>query len=222
MDHPIEGIVMPNNGTIPRTAAHLSLGLSVTFLALLAMLHVLEPEFNSGHLISEYQLGDYGVLMSLAFCLLGAGTILLAFSLGARLRTREGHIGWWGLLVIGAAFMIGGVFAPVQTPVIIGYLHGIAGLVAILGSPIAFTLIDRSLAGSEPQFLLSHRLRWAATLVAWSGLGLFLTSSTVITLTGELVRPLPSSVSLANRVLIATYCIWFIVAAWSGMRAPVR
>src|SRR5262245_16059250 len=212
---------MMDNGTIPRIAARLSLGLSVTFLALLAMLHVLEPEFNSGHLISEYQLGDYGVLMSLAFCLLGAGTILLAFSLGVRLHTREGHIGWWGLFVIGAAFMIGGFFPPVQTPVIIGYLHGIAGLVAILGSPIAFTLIDRSLAGSEPQFLLSHRLQWA-TLVAWSGLGLLLTSSTVISLTGQLVRPLPSTVSLANRVVIATYCIWFIVAAWSGMRAPVR
>src|SRR5262245_20565258 len=127
---------MMDNGTIPRIAARLSLGLSVSFLALLAVLHVLEPEFNSGHLISEYQLGNYGVLMSLAFCVLGAGTILLAFSLGARLRTREGHIGWWGLLVIGTAFLIGGVFPPVQPPVIVSYLHGIAGLVAILGSPI--------------------------------------------------------------------------------------
>jgi Protein of unknown function (DUF998) len=208
-----------DNGTIPRTAARLSLGLSVTFLALLAMLHVLEPEFNSGHLISEYQLGDYGFLMSVAFCLLGAGTILLAFSLGPRLRTREGHIGWWGLLVIGAAFVIGGVFPPVQTPVIVGYLHGIAGLVVILGSPIAFTLIDRSLADSEPQLLLSHRLRWA-TLVAWGGLWLFLTSSTVISFTGQMVLPLPSWVSLANRFLIVTYCIWFIAAAWSGTRAP--
>jgi hypothetical protein len=32
---------------------------------MLTMLHFLEPEFNSGHLISEYQLGDYGFLMSL-------------------------------------------------------------------------------------------------------------------------------------------------------------
>jgi hypothetical protein len=60
---------MINSGTIPRMAARLSLGLSAAFPALLAALHVLEPEFNSGHVISEYQLGDYGVL---AFCLLGA------------------------------------------------------------------------------------------------------------------------------------------------------
>ena len=64
-----------HNSTIPRVAARLSLGLSVAFLALLTMLHVLEPEFNSGHLISEYQLGDYGFLMSLAFCLLGASAL---------------------------------------------------------------------------------------------------------------------------------------------------
>src|SRR5262245_56663253 len=156
---------MMDNGTIPRIAARSSLGLSVVFVALLTMLHVLEPELNLGHLISEYQLGDYGFLMSLAFCLLGASALLLALSLGPRLRTRGGCVGWWGLLVIGAAFSIAGVFPPVQTPVIIGFLHGISGLVAIFGSPIAFTLIDRSLAGSEPQ-LSSRRLRWA-TLMAW-------------------------------------------------------
>jgi hypothetical protein len=60
-----------NNGTVQRIAARFSLGLSVVFVALLMALHVLEPEFNSGHLISEYQLGNYGFLMSLAFCLVG-------------------------------------------------------------------------------------------------------------------------------------------------------
>ena len=94
----------------------MSLGLSVVFLALLATLHVLEPEFNSGHVISEYQLGDYGFLMSLAFCILGVSALLLAVSLGPRLRTRGARVGWWWLLVIGAAFFIGGVFPPVQTP----------------------------------------------------------------------------------------------------------
>src|SRR5215471_261843 len=94
-----------NDGIIQRIAARLSLGLSVAFFALLAVLHVLEPEFNSGHLISEYQLGDYGFLMSLAFCLLGASALLVALSLGPCLHTRGGRIGWWGLLVIGAAFL---------------------------------------------------------------------------------------------------------------------
>src|SRR5262249_45114673 len=103
-------------GTISRIAARLSLGLSLAFLALLAVLHVLEPEFNSGHLISEYQLGDYGFLMSLAFCLLGTGALLLALSLRPRLRTRGERVGWWGLLVIGTAFFIAGVFSSCPDP----------------------------------------------------------------------------------------------------------
>ena len=205
-----------NNGMIRRRAARLSLGLSVVFLALLATLHVLEPEFNSGHVISEYQLGDYGFLMSLAFCILGVSALLLAVSLGPRLRTRGARVGWWWLLVIGAAFFIGGVFPPVQTPLIVGYLHGISGLVAIFGSPIAFTLIGGSLLSSEPEFPLS-RLRWA-TLLAWGGFGLFLASLTVIRLMGQTDTPLPAWVSLANRFMIVTYCIWFMAAAWGAAR----
>jgi len=204
-----------NNGMIQRGAARLSLGLCVVFLALLATLHVLESGFNSGHLISEYQLGDYGFLMSLAFCLLGVSALLLAVSLWPRLHTRGGRIGSWWLLIIGAAFFVAGVFPPVQTPLIIGYLHGISGLVAIFGSPIAFTLIGRSLASNEPAFLLSHRMRWA-TLAAWGGLGLFLASLTVSSLTGQTDTPLPLLVSLANRFLIVTYCIWLMAAAWAA------
>jgi hypothetical protein len=207
---------MMNNGTISQIAARLSLGLSGAFLALLTALHVLEPEFNSGHLISEYQLGDYGFLMSLAFCLLGSSALLLALSLGPRLHTRSGRAGWWGLLVIGGAFFIAGVFPPVQTPVIGGYLHGIGGLIVIFGSPIVFTLIARSLALSEARFLLSRRLRWA-TLAAWGGLWFFLASLVVVRLIGQMDTPLPPWVSLANRFLVVTYCVWLMTAACSSM-----
>lgn len=202
-----------NNGVISRIAARLSLGLSVAFLALLAVLHVLEPEFNSGHLISEYQLGDYGFLMSLAFCFLGTSALLLALALGPRLRTQAGRVGWWGLIGIGAAFFVAGVFPPVQMPVITGYLHGISGLVAIVGSPITFTLIGRSLARSEARFLLSSRLL-GPTVVAWVGLWFFLIALTVVSLNGQMDTRLPVWVSVANRFLIVTYCIWLMAAAW--------
>jgi hypothetical protein len=205
-----------NSGIISKIAASLSLGLSFAFLALLTGLHVLEPEFNSGHLISEYQLGDYGFLMSLAFCLLGSSALLLALSLGPRLRTRSGRVGWCGLLAIGAAFFIAGIFPPVQTPVVSGYLHGIAGLVAIFGSPIAFTLIGRGLARSEAQVPLSRRLKWA-TLLAWIGLWFFLVALAVVSLTNPLNTPLPPWVSIANRFLIVAYCIWLMAAGWSAM-----
>ena len=56
----------------------LSLGLVATFCGLVAVLHFLESAFNSGHLISEYQLSGHGWTMSSAFCSLGIGAMLLA------------------------------------------------------------------------------------------------------------------------------------------------
>jgi len=179
---------------------------------------VLEQDFNSGHLISEYQLGDYGFLMSLAFCCLGFSALLLSFSLGPRLRTPRGRAGLVALLAIGVAFFAGGVFPPVQRPVMIGYLHGISGLVAIFGSPMSFILIERSLALSEGGSKFTRHLRWT-TLLAWVSLWLFVLSLTVVSLTGQLNTLLPWWVSLANRFLVVTYCIWLIAAAWGGSGA---
>jgi hypothetical protein len=57
------------------TKATLAIGLCVAFLAILSVLHVLEPEFNPPHLISEYQLGHFGWLIALAFFCLGARSL---------------------------------------------------------------------------------------------------------------------------------------------------
>jgi quinol-cytochrome oxidoreductase complex cytochrome b subunit len=93
--------------------------------------------------------------------------------------------------------------------------YSASGLVAIFGSPMTFTLISRSLARSEARSLLSRRLLWA-TLVAWVGLWFFLVSLAVVGLTGQKDTALSPWVSLSNRFLIVTYCIWFMTAA-SGL-----
>src|SRR4029434_9544461 len=108
-------------------------------------------------------LSDYGFLMSLVFCILAANALLLAVGLESRVVRGDERGGWW---VVGTAFSIAGVFPPVQAPAIIGYLHGISGLVAIFGSPIVFALIGRSFARSNARSLLYRRLRWA-TFMAW-------------------------------------------------------
>jgi hypothetical protein len=40
-----------------RTKGTLAIGLCLAFLTILSVLHLLEPEFNPPHFISEYQLG---------------------------------------------------------------------------------------------------------------------------------------------------------------------
>ena len=75
------------------TKATLAIGLCVAFLAILSVLHVLEPEFNPPHLISEYQLGRFGWLMSLAFFCLGAASLALFAAARQEIDARRGRLG---------------------------------------------------------------------------------------------------------------------------------
>src|SRR5215204_3963828 len=71
----------------------LAIGLCVACVAILIALHVLEPEFNPPHLISEYQLGRFGWLMSLAFFCLGAASFALFVAARQEIHTKPGRFG---------------------------------------------------------------------------------------------------------------------------------
>jgi len=78
----------PSTSSRSRALARVAVALSVTFLALLALLHFLEPEFDpSWRMISEYELGRYGWLMTIAFFAWGGSVLILttkAASIGER------------------------------------------------------------------------------------------------------------------------------------------
>ena len=123
------------------TAGYTSLISVITFLILLAVLHFLEPEFNPPHLISEYELGNFGFLMSFAFFFLGTGSLFLARAIWSDLRTKGGHLGRWWLLLIGIAYFGAGIFTPDPASIIESRLHGISGIIVIFSSPVVFTLL---------------------------------------------------------------------------------
>jgi hypothetical protein len=195
--------------------ARLALGLVATFLGLLAILHFLEPEFNSGHLISEYQLGSHGWMMSLAFCSFGIGAMLLAQVIPPHLSTRSGRLGPRGLWLIGVALCAAGLFPPIPTRPVVAYVHGVSGLVVILASPIVFLLANRSLAHEPAWSGTARHLRWA-TALAWVGLLSFLGSTVVFAgrAAGDPAMGLDPAISISNRLMITTYCLWFVVAGW--------
>ena len=74
------------------TAAYSSLAFVTAFFLWLIVLYFLEPEFNPPHLISEYELGRFGWLMSLAFFCLGMGSLCLLGALWSDLQTKGGHL----------------------------------------------------------------------------------------------------------------------------------
>jgi hypothetical membrane protein len=73
------------------------------FVAIVALLHALEPETNDTGAISEYALGDdYGWLMNIAFIAAGIGLAALAFSLAGALRQSRRARAGRALLLISA------------------------------------------------------------------------------------------------------------------------
>src|SRR5262245_41035932 len=56
-----------------KAVSGLTIGLGVAFLAILLLLHVLEPEFNPPHVISEYQLGRFWLVDVTCLRLPGSG-----------------------------------------------------------------------------------------------------------------------------------------------------
>src|SRR5262245_37070264 len=75
----------------------------------------MEPEFNPPHLISEYQLGHLGWLMSHAFFCLGAAS--LALFAAAQKATGPSRFGTWGLMIIGVAYFCAGIFPLRRGPI---------------------------------------------------------------------------------------------------------
>ena len=193
-----------------RTKATLAIGLCVAFLAILSVLHVLEPEFNPPHLISEYQLGRFGWLMSLAFFCLGAASLALFAPARQAIHTRSGRFGNWGLLIIGVGYFCAGIFPPDPKWFAGGLLHGIGGLVVIFGSPMVFTLVSKGFARNEASATAARPLIWTAALT-WLSLSLFCGS---IIAFGGAPRSDGIVVGWTNQILITSFVLWFLVAAF--------
>jgi hypothetical protein len=155
-----------------RTKATLAIGLCLAFLTILSVLHLLEPEFNPPHFISEYQLGRFGWLMSLAFLCLGAASLALFAAARKEIHTRAGRFGIRGLLIIGVAYFFGGIFPPDPKWFLGSLLHGIGGLIVIFGSPIVFTLVSMGFVRNEASSTAARPLVWTAALT-WLSLALF-------------------------------------------------
>ena len=63
---------------ISQTASRLSFAAAVTFLVLLAALHLIKPELDpSWRMVSEYEIGRYGWVMMLVFLSLALSCVAL-------------------------------------------------------------------------------------------------------------------------------------------------
>ena len=87
-----------------------SLWAGVTFIVLLAMLHLIKPDIEpSWNFISEYQVGQFGWLMSLAFVSLASSCLFLSIALWKEVNL-VGKIGIVMILLSSAGMFIAAIF----------------------------------------------------------------------------------------------------------------
>lgn len=208
--------VKPVN-SISQSATRAALTSAALFLVLLASLHILKPEVDpSWRFISEYSIGRHGWIMSLAFLSLAASCIATVIALWSQLGIG-GRIGA-GFLLIGAiGLTLAGLFTtdPITTPLeaqsTSSQLHGLG---AVLGDGVAIgaTIITLGLIRNKS---------WRAA--RWWLIGIL---AVIWIVYAWLILSMPAdgqfgpgvTVGWPSRLLIVSYCLWILTAAWQALR----
>ncbi|MBV6450186.1 MAG: hypothetical protein MHPDNHAH_00907 [Anaerolineales bacterium] len=188
-------------------AARVSIISGGLFLLLLVSLHALEPEFDpTWRFISEYALGKFGWMMSLAFASLAISLASAGAAVFSRVRNVVGYIGLAILVLAVVGLFIAGSFKtdPIFTkPADLST----SGQMHILGasldySPLAFLLLS---------FSLARHAEWSSAK-KW----LFLTAIVSIALTIGFIFTIPADgvfgpgvySGLVGRLLLISYLGW--------------
>lgn len=192
---------------------------AIVFILTLAVLHFLKPELDpKWRMISEYEIGNYGVLMQGAFYAWGASVLFMAIFALHFVGTVGGTIGGIWFFIIAIALAGAGYFKTNaitdNTTSQENTIHTLCGTIVILTFPIAASLV----AGN-----LMHSPFWApykavvvifATL-NWLGMLGFFGSIIWSRKKDPSAGRVGPNVLLGwpNRIMVLLYNVWVIVLA---------
>jgi hypothetical protein len=211
--------------------ARLSIGAAAAVLLLLASLHVLSPEFDpSFRMVSEYALGHFSWVLSLMFLAWGMSSWALAVAIWSQVKTRAGKVGLWFLVIAGLGESMASVFDITHDPG-----HSIAGVLGMVGFPIAAVLLSGSLGRLHDWRDAKRPLLWLANL-SWISVVLLVATLVLMTVQfaqangGQLPQHAPAQLPAgvlgldgwADRLFVLSSCLWMLVAAWQAMKLAGR
>jgi hypothetical protein len=196
-------------------------------ILLLIALHILSPEFSpSWRMISEYAFGRYGWMLSLMFLFWGIGSWASAIAIRSQVGTKAGKLGLLFLIIAGIGEVLASVF-DVTHPI----EHGIAGLLGMLGFPIAALLLSIALRCNENWRGAGSELLWIAN-ASWISVVLLIVTLTIMTMQfmhasgGHLPEHAPKSLppgvlaldGWADRLIVLSNCLWVLLAAYHAIK----
>lgn len=202
--------------------ARLSIGASTVFITLLILLHIIKSDVNpTWNFISEYQLGEFGWLMRLAFFSLAVSCFTLFMTIKKHIKSFIGKIGILLMLLSGIGFVIGGMFNPDPLTTIeselttSGNLHQMGAMLDNI--PIAAILILFSLISWSKSYKREKRLLIIGTIIPIIGSVIFIISMALLFPEDGIFGP---NVKLGwpNRIMILSHSIWLILISYCSIR----
>jgi hypothetical protein len=217
-------LVSTRNPTqVAESAAWLAILATGATIFLFVSLHALSPEFSpSWRMISEYAFGHYAWVLSLMFLSWGIGSWTLVVTIWSQVHTNFGKVGLWFLIIAGIGEAMASVF-DITHPI----RHGIAGLLGVIGFPIAALLLSVALGRKETWSTARRPLLWIANL-SWISVALLAVTLAILTMQmaritgGHLPTHAPKSLppgvlaldGWADRLIVLSNCAWVLVAAY--------
>ncbi len=212
------------NPTIPDRRATLAISALLAFLTLLllALLHVLSPEYDaSWRMVSEYANGRYAWVLAAFFLSWAASTWLLAYALRPLADNWLSKAGVALLVIAGLGEAMAAVF-DINHP-----LHMLAAVLGMNGLPIAAILLGYGLnrsghwGGRRKTFLALSWLPLLSVVLMSAAMAHFFSALSAAGVTmetgGKPLAALPPGVVVyggwANRLLVVAYCVWAIAVA---------
>lgn len=174
----------------------------VYFAISVAVLHFLRPEYDPAtRFISEFAVGPYGYLMTIAFFALGLGSLALSFGIaGVSPASRKSRTGTSLMGLWGAGVMVAGIFpadltgSPETTS---GSIHNAASIVSFLvliAGAILFPLGMRRDA------------RWQASRRLLLGLAFAVLAGFLVFIAMQGTAP-----GIGQRIFIALVLLWLLL-----------
>jgi hypothetical protein len=192
----------------------LSIAFSSLFILILVLLHFLKPELDpKWRMISEYEIGESGWLMRLAFFAWSGGVISAAIAIARAGPAPNPLIIVW-LSAIALCLIGAGAFRtnPITEtkPSIVNTIHTACGALVILTFPIIGTIVCRSYASIALSPAPVHLV--VMTVAMWIGqIGFFSSISISRKLDPRAGRVGPTVyLGWPNRIMVLFYQLWLI------------
>ena len=195
-----------------RNAARISRYAGGLFALLLVGLHVIEPEYDpTWRFVSEYALGRFGWVMSVAFGALAVSLLGTVVAIARHIRTVAGYIGLVMIAIAAAGLLIAAVFVtdPITTA---PDAYSASGRMHVLGASLDWSPIGMVLAG----WALSRTTRWRRHRRV-----LLVTAAVPVVLTLAFAAALPHDghygpgvyAGLIGRLLLLSYLGWILTVS---------